>query len=133
MHDLALSLSKDDIRNLSFPMPILSVSYMKKVLKYIYVCTKLNIYRKRHLTNTLNCFRQDSERLVDRNSKHNIDISMEFTLGVLPEELSHIVSHGMLNFLNKFETINTDRLHICIATLLLNKKVNFHPNSYYKK
>ena len=42
------------------------------------------------------------------------------------------VSLSTPDHLSKFKTINTNRLHIAIAGILLDKNVNFYRNSYYK-
>lgn len=38
----------------------------------------------------------------------------------------------LINTLDEYEEIHTDRLHIAIASVLLDKKVKLYPNSYYK-
>ncbi|MEI4920606.1 hypothetical protein Q8G81_34160, partial [Klebsiella pneumoniae] len=38
----------------------------------------------------------------------------------------------MINFLEEYKVVNTDRLHVAILASLLGKEVNFYPNSYYK-
>ncbi len=39
---------------------------------------------------------------------------------------------SIFKYLSKYEVINTNRLHIAIVGSMLNKKVNFYNNSYYK-
>ena len=41
-------------------------------------------------------------------------------------------AQGIFSFLNQFDEIYTNRLHICVASALLNKKVYFYGNSYWK-
>ena len=43
-----------------------------------------------------------------------------------------IFGEELIGALQKYEQVNTDRLHIAIAATLLGKKVKLFPNSYYK-
>ena len=38
----------------------------------------------------------------------------------------------MMRFVDRFEQVNTNRLHIAILSALLGKSVNFYANSYGK-
>lgn len=74
---------------------------------------------------TGNFFRQDVEAPTDfKFPKNNRDLSAEGTQSspVMPffEELA------------QYTTINTNRLHVAIGGALLGRKVNLHPNSYFK-
>jgi exopolysaccharide biosynthesis predicted pyruvyltransferase EpsI len=47
----------------------------------------------------------------------------------------HLVEQNVVDILsviNKYNIVNTNRLHVCIGAALLGKQVNFYPNSYYK-
>lgn len=72
----------------------------------------------------LNAFRQDKESVIKNVSESNHDISYN---GYATKPLNEFV-----DYLNKYEEINTDRLHVAICGTLLGKKVNLYPNSYYK-
>jgi exopolysaccharide biosynthesis predicted pyruvyltransferase EpsI len=80
----------------------------------------------------LNAFRTDSEKTDILLTDDNVDVSDILTLGVETRQLSFLASHYFLSFLNNYSVINTNRLHVCIGGMLLGKKVNFYPNSYYK-
>lgn len=80
----------------------------------------------------LNAFRTDSERTEIKLPDDNVDVSEILTMGVETRVLAYQASHYFLSFLNQYSTINTNRLHVCIGGMLLGKKVNFYPNSYYK-
>lgn len=80
----------------------------------------------------LNAFRTDSERTEIKLPDDNVDVSEILTMGVETRALAYQASHYFLSFLNRYSTINTNRLHVCIGGMLLGKKINFYPNSYYK-
>lgn len=72
----------------------------------------------------LNAFRSDKESVLHLLPELNIDISYN---GYATKPLNDFI-----NTLQKYERINTDRLHVAIAATLLGKKVVLFPNSYYK-
>ncbi len=77
-------------------------------------------------------FRQDKESLRKALPSRNVDLSFHlYEPGWTPEIVGR-VSANLLKCLNQFSAIHTDRLHICIAATLLNKRVYFHPNNYFK-
>lgn len=72
----------------------------------------------------LNVFRQDCESAQTKTPRKNIDISINgWCQKPLNDFLKKISAH---------EEIRTDRLHVAIASMLLNKKTILYPNSYYK-
>lgn len=73
---------------------------------------------------SLNAFRTDKESDLKALPPSNNDISHN---GYATKPLG-----GLLEILRQYEQINTDRLHIAIAGVLLNKIVKLYPNSYYK-
>lgn len=95
-----------------------------------------NIDKYKNITGsgTCNCFRTDNEKTMITIPNDNVDLS--FTLlkvGCTSNmEMIENVSLSIFEYLSKYDTVNTNRLHMCIAGCLLNKKVNFYPNSYYK-
>jgi exopolysaccharide biosynthesis predicted pyruvyltransferase EpsI len=80
----------------------------------------------------LNSFRRDSEATGITIPVDNIDLARVLECTEMSEEAVKEITFGLLYFLDQFEQVNTNRLHICIAGILLGKKVNFFPNSYYK-
>ena len=95
--------------------------------------SKLNIYPIKG-NNVLNSFRIDGES-KDKSSKKitdNIDLSLKLMKGTHTKDLLKTVSTDFLEYINKFEIVNTDRLHVSIAACLLGKHVNLYANSYYK-
>lgn len=73
---------------------------------------------------TLNAFREDKESVMESLTESNHDISYN---GYATKPLDEFVE-----YLSKYEEINTDRLHVAICGTLLGKKVNLYQNSYYK-
>lgn len=72
----------------------------------------------------LNVFRSDTESILDKKPELNIDLSYN---GYATKPLNELIK-----VLQKYEQVNTDRLHIAIGATLLGKKVKLFPNSYYK-
>lgn len=72
----------------------------------------------------LNAYRKDIESIKDKIPEDNFDLSYN---GYAKKPLD-----SFLNKINKFEVVNTDRLHVGIVAALLGKKVNLFSNSYYK-
>lgn len=88
--------------------------------------------RSANSNGVLNCFRTDREKTELALPEDNIDLSRFLSFGVFNETVSFLVTDQMLRFLRQYETIRTNRLHIAIVSALLDKKVDFYPNSYYK-
>lgn len=81
------------------------------------------------------CFRTDQEKLLDHSfNDQNNDISL--TLRYPEYKNIHkkylIESYVFFQFISKYHTIYTDRLHVAIAGSLLNKEVFLYPNIYFK-
>lgn len=80
----------------------------------------------------LNSFRSDSEKSDIAIPFANIDISQAFATDNMSLLYSHEAAYRVFKYMERFKTINTNRLHVCIAGTLLGKKVNFYRNSYNK-
>lgn len=81
---------------------------------------------------TLYALRTDKEQTDLEFPKGNLDISRMFKTGHLTPLNAYQASYRMLRFLNHFNLIKTNRLHVCIGAALLGKTVHFYPNNYYK-
>lgn len=81
-----------------------------------------------------NVFRNDKEKTCFRIPKDNIDLSLDLYKINDDNDIKVYknVSMSIFKYLSNYEVINTNRLHIAIVGSLLNKKVNFYNNSYYK-
>jgi exopolysaccharide biosynthesis predicted pyruvyltransferase EpsI len=116
--------------------------------KYVYsiIKNKSNVYLSRDLAfhvkgmcievgkGTCNVFRNDTEKTCVKIPKDNVDLSEKLYKIINDNNIEILkeVSMSIFKYLSDYEIINTNRLHIAIAGSLLNKKVNFYNNSYYK-
>lgn len=135
--DMAFSLNPARILNRQFSFSSclfnknLSVKRTLKVHLILSIAAlKRAFYGKNHVV--LNCFRRDSEGIMSKIPDNNIDISKKFKYGTATQEKAFFATYMVFRFMNNYNEINTDRLHLAIAGGLLGKKVNFYPNSYYK-
>ncbi len=80
----------------------------------------------------LHAYRTDSEKTNMPLPPDNVDVSEVLTMGIETKQLAYLNSHYFLSFLNRFERIRTNRLHVSIGAALMGKPVEFHGNSYYK-
>lgn len=82
--------------------------------------------------NKLFAFRDDVEKTAIEIPYSNIDISQAFSGDGMSEYQAHEVSYRVLSFIRGFDVVYTNRLHVCISALLLDKEVHFYDNSYGK-
>ncbi len=80
----------------------------------------------------LNAFRRDGEAGDIAIPPRNFDLSRMFAFGTDNETVCTLASSMLLQTLDRFSRIRTNRLHIAIAGALLDKDVEFHANSYDK-
>jgi exopolysaccharide biosynthesis predicted pyruvyltransferase EpsI/GR25 family glycosyltransferase involved in LPS biosynthesis len=81
-----------------------------------------------------NAYRKDVEKTNIYIPKDNIDLSSELEKPNNTQDKNVIkeVSLSIFKYISEYDIINTNRLHIAIASSLLDKNVNFYKNSYYK-
>lgn len=72
----------------------------------------------------LNAFRSDKESILKKWPGSNNDLSSN---GYATKPIDELIG-----IIQKYEQVNTDRLHIAICSTLLGKRVKLFPNSYYK-
>lgn len=77
-------------------------------------------------------FRKDTESAKEVLPKHSIDISSVYNLGVQNEELCRKVVCRMFHSVERFERVQTDRLHVAIACALNDSPAVLHANNYHK-
>ncbi len=103
---------------------------------YIKSCQLFKELKQSNPSSILNCFRQDLEKTDVHIPENNLDIPFLYQQVFGPETkneaLVNYVSSHLLYFLNHYQTIHTNRLHMAIAGGLLGKEVHFFPNSYFK-
>ena len=80
----------------------------------------------------LYCFRTDGEKTDIPLPASNIDLSEAFQFGVETKDAAYLSARSVFEFLSKFKTVHTNRLHMAISSALLGLDVRFHANDYYK-
>jgi exopolysaccharide biosynthesis predicted pyruvyltransferase EpsI len=80
----------------------------------------------------LHAFRTDFERTNIALPPDNRDVADLFSLGIRNANVCHITTLQLLRYLDLFDEVRTNRLHVAIGAALLGKRVEFHPNSYFK-
>ena len=81
-----------------------------------------------------NFYRTDVEKTDIKIPSGNTDISATYMTRGCTSSTSIVedTTRKFLDHINRYETINTNRLHVAIGGHLLGKKVNLHPNKYWK-
>jgi len=140
--DIFLSNLNDNI--IIFCREETSYNYVLKVFnhkKNVYLSkdmafyiNNLNKYKIIKGNGVCNAYRTDIEKTNIKIPEDNSDLSNTLIKPGNTKKINVIkdVSLSIFDHLSKFKTINTNRLHIAIAGSLLDKKVNFYRNSYYK-
>lgn len=126
-HDMALSLDyREMVKKYSTYRPY--KIYIKQMLKKAKTPTLLSGY------NCLNAFRCDVEKTNIELPEDNIDLSdaINYSSQMNAPDLVNQTTADIFKFISFYKFVNTNRLHIAIAATLLDKKVKFYPNSYYK-
>ncbi len=80
------------------------------------------------------CFRRDVEQTQTRLPLGNFDLSRRTPIDgqlLVRQQVRHGCAE-FLGYLDRFDTIKTNRLHVAIGGALLGKSVFFYPNSYWK-
>ena len=88
--------------------------------------------KTRKQPDVLNAFRTDLEMTAIDVPEDNIDVSHVFTtMKFLPIEALH-TTFVMLRFIEQFQVVRTNRLHVAIMSAMLGLEVYFYDNSYGK-
>jgi exopolysaccharide biosynthesis predicted pyruvyltransferase EpsI len=77
-------------------------------------------------------FRDDVEASDRELEPGNADLSKIYEFGTQNRELTTYTTVRLMRYIERFSSVRTNRLHICIAAALLGKAVDFYPNSYFK-
>lgn len=84
-------------------------------------------------TGTLNCFRSDEEALSCNRNPYSVDLSILKNGNIWTDRMiCEEILRPIAQIFCLYETIETDRLHMCILGAMLGRKVRFHSNIYYK-
>jgi exopolysaccharide biosynthesis predicted pyruvyltransferase EpsI len=92
----------------------------------------LDRLKKSASTTVLNTFRADSERTNFVLPTDNLNVSDILAAGVENRDLAYSNAKYFLGFINDFESVTINRLHVAIGAALLGKYVKFYLNSYLK-
>jgi exopolysaccharide biosynthesis predicted pyruvyltransferase EpsI len=111
--------------------------FLSKDLAFYIPINVLNKYTKTGM-GECNLFRCDKEKTVIEIPSDNNDLSVTVLPGGpkrwLCDNVTDVIniSEKIFEYISKYETVNTNRLHLAIASILIGKKVNFYPNNYFK-
>jgi len=80
----------------------------------------------------LHAFRTDGEQTGTPIPVDNLDLSRLFYYGTRDADVCHTTALHLLRYLDTFDEVRTNRLHLAIGSAVLGKRVLFQPNSYFK-
>ena len=80
----------------------------------------------------LHAFRTDAEQTATSVPDDNLDLSRIMAFGTWDANACHTGAQHVLRFLNLYDEVRTNRLHLAIGAALIGKRVKFYPNSYFK-
>lgn len=134
--DMALSRNLGQVLN---QVPILFSVWMTATIpsrriqrgNYFEIQQYFKNLTNRNDSGILNAFRTDREKTDIQIPQGNLDIAEFFAYGTTRNR-SIYATHRLLNFINQYSKIRTNRLHTCIAGALLGKEVEFYANNYWK-
>ncbi len=80
------------------------------------------------------CFRKDAEKTNAPRPMRNFDLSHQVPRdnSMKDRAVVRYTSREFLRYLDRFDRVETNRLHVAIGAALLGKGVSFYPNSYWK-
>ncbi|QLE87521.1 hypothetical protein FLM48_22055 [Shewanella sp. Scap07] len=93
---------------------------------------EINHFVALHGTAHLNAFRQDEEQSQQPLPAANLDLSALLALGTKTRATNFFTAREFVEQIDRFDSISTNRLHICIAASLLGKTVQLFDNGYFK-
>lgn len=128
--DLAFSLDSEGLLQESVTRPVAGIRF-KQLVRRERMLSREALCR-RCGKKTLTCFRTDKEKTGRSGGWLNADLSKLFKCGTDTEEQAAASSRMLLSFLNRYDEVRTNRLHVAVAGALLGKAVLFYPNSYFK-
>lgn len=144
-HDMALHINKSKITQQYYPS--LSLAVAKKILlkvigaksnevlpsiQKMLSVRKFEYSTKNQNKNVGNFFRNDVEASGRPIPAGNADLSVIYELSTRSRSIIEYTVWLLLNYIDQFEKVCTDRLHICVAASILGKPVDFYGNSYFK-
>lgn len=129
--DLAFHLDTSRLLDASLPC-LHGCLFHKRFVRRQFLLLIAAIRRALLHTTTIHCFRTDREKTNLPRPLWNADISKWFRCGTRSPAEADRSSRMMLQFLDHYREVHTNRLHVAIAATLLDKEVRFYPNDYFK-
>ncbi len=131
MDDAAFLL---DVKRLSTKVAVTDGAWFNRPLRAAKRAVRVLLHslRNRRQGKTLNSFRGDVEGTGRSGAEANFDVSQMLAADTMSPLDSVLTARSMVRFINRFDIVRTDRLHVCIVSLLLGKEVHFFDNSYGK-
>lgn len=132
-HDVALSTDVDatlrflSLRAAEFSRQVPRARRLKRSIRRL-----SHSIRNMHHPKVLNVFREDVEKTAMAIPFSNVDLSQTLCGKDMSPFHAREMASVLFGFVHRHDVVNTNRLHVCIASLLLNKEVHFYDNSYGK-
>lgn len=144
-HDMAFHLDRARVDGLHMPsLPSsISIKLLKKIKRIecnddipsiskmieILIFELISKWKDKHVGIF---FRDDVEAAGRDVPSANSDLSKIYELSTRSRQIIEYTVWLLMMYIDQFESVNTDRLHICVAASFLGKPVNFYGNSYFK-
>lgn len=95
---------------------------------------RLAVVARRGRPRVLDCFRQDAEAAGWSIPRYNLDLSWVFASrdARYDEADAARSARALVSYVDRFDVIRTDRMHVGIVGALLGKEVHLHVGAYYK-
>lgn len=131
MDDVAFSL---DIKSLLAKIGVDASAWLNRPLRSAKRSVRVILHSIRNMRRrkTLNSFRGDVEGTGRSGAAANFDVSQMLAADTMSAMDSTLTARSVVKFISRFDVVRTDRLHVCIVSLLLGKEVHFFDNSYGK-
>lgn len=127
--DLAMNVDLNTLSNSKRKLPKLNFKNIMRLTIYCYHMLIRSKFNK-HI-HAFRCDKEANSAINVKRSRLN-DFSAIARFGNETEEQSNLSAYMFIKLINMYDEISTDRLHVIVASFLLNKKINAYPNSYYK-
>jgi exopolysaccharide biosynthesis predicted pyruvyltransferase EpsI len=125
-HDLAFSVEVEGLRYGKLQLPKLSLKNVRKIIYVFYH------YSRSSLIKTLPALRVDRESIINGRKRKLNDISLVVKFGTAGYEQNICSAQWLLKVLSWYDVVETDRLHVFIACVLVGTRVILHGNAYHK-
>ncbi len=144
-HDMATHIDKNNILKKTYPSTaqLIWQKAVKKIFrkdasddipsikKLIRIAVYEAINSRRNYEHG-NFFRIDIEASGNPIPPLNADLSIIYELSTRSRKIIDYTTWRLLKNVSRYNSMSTDRLHICMAGALLGKNVTFYGNSYFK-